>query len=77
MSVDVNGDTLDEADETFTVDLSNPANATIDDGEGVGTITDDDPPPAVSIDDATRHRGEHGHRHRDLHGHARGASGRR
>ena len=31
--VDVNGDTLDEDDETFTVELSNPANATIDDGE--------------------------------------------
>ena len=53
VSVDVNGDMLDEDDETFTVELSNPANATIDDGEGVGTITDDDPMPAVSIGNST------------------------
>jgi hypothetical protein len=36
------GDSIDELDETFTVNLSNPANATIADGQGVGTITDDD-----------------------------------
>ena len=29
-------------DETFLVNLSNPANATILDGQGQGTITDDD-----------------------------------
>src|SRR6266545_2062653 len=41
VSVSVNGDTLDEPDETFAVDLSNPTNATIADGQGLGTITDD------------------------------------
>ena len=40
----VNGDSLDEADETYFVNLSNASNATIEDGMGVGTITDDDPP---------------------------------
>src|SRR5262249_20864121 len=42
VTVMVNGDTLDEADETFTVVLSNPTNATISMGTGTGTITDDD-----------------------------------
>jgi len=35
-------DALDENNETFTVTLSNPVNATIGDGEGIGTITDND-----------------------------------
>lgn len=43
--VNVNGDVLDEADETFGITLSAPGNATIGDGSGLGTITDDDPPP--------------------------------
>ena len=38
-----NGDTLDEANETFFVNLSAVTNATITDGQGMGTITDDDP----------------------------------
>jgi hypothetical protein len=44
VSVPVVGDTLDELDETFTVNLSNAANATITDAQGLGTITDDDIP---------------------------------
>jgi len=39
----VRGDALDEPDETFFVNLSNPNGATIADGQGVGTIIDDDP----------------------------------
>ena len=35
-------DTLDEPDETFTVTLSSPTNATISDNSGTGTITDED-----------------------------------
>ena len=42
LSVDVVGDIVDEANETFTVDLTGAANATIADGQGVGTIEDDD-----------------------------------
>lgn len=42
VSVSVNGDTVVEPDETFLVNLSNPTNATIARGQGVGTIVDDD-----------------------------------
>ena len=39
----VNGDTTDELlDETFLVNLSNPINATISDGRGLGAIRNDD-----------------------------------
>ena len=36
LTVLVNGDLLDEANETYFVNLSNPGNATIADGQGVG-----------------------------------------
>jgi chitinase len=39
------GDTHYELDETYTVTLSNPVNATIADGTGSGTIEDDDSVP--------------------------------
>jgi len=42
VTVLVNGDTTVEPDETFTVNLSNPGNATIASGQGTGTITNDD-----------------------------------
>ena len=43
ISVTINGDTKVEANETFNVGLSNATNgATISDGQGVGTITNDD-----------------------------------
>ena len=60
VTVDVNGDALDEEDETYTIDLTNAVNATIDDGQGVGTITDDDPLPALSIDDVEVTEGDGG-----------------
>ena len=46
-------DTTDESDETFTVTLSSPVNATVSDGLGAGTITDDDGTPTLSINDVT------------------------
>ncbi len=42
--VPIFADELSEGDETFTINLSNPNNATISDGQGVGTIIDDDAP---------------------------------
>jgi hypothetical protein len=51
--VPVIGDLLDEADEVFLVNLSAPVNITIADGQGVGTIRDDDEPPSLSIEDVT------------------------
>ena len=44
VAVPVKGDTVDEADESFTLTLTNPTNATVADGSGSGTITDDDAP---------------------------------
>ena len=43
VQVAVVGDLEPEIDETFTVELTGPVNATIADGTGTGTIIDDDP----------------------------------
>jgi len=51
ITVVVNGDTLNEANETFFVKLGNPVNTAIADGLGIGTISDDDPVPNISIND--------------------------
>ncbi len=53
LSVVVNGDLLDEADETFFVILTTPTSATIADAQGIGTIIDDDDPPELTIDDVS------------------------
>ncbi|HEX8650060.1 MAG TPA: FG-GAP-like repeat-containing protein [Pyrinomonadaceae bacterium] len=43
VNVTVNGDTTPEGNETFTVNITNPsAGATLGDGQGLGTITNDD-----------------------------------
>jgi hypothetical protein len=42
VTVSVTGDLLDEADETYFVNLSNAVGAPIVDGQGLGTIVDDD-----------------------------------
>ncbi len=42
INVSVKGDRRKEPNETFYVDLSNPTNATLDDSQGIGTITNDD-----------------------------------
>ena len=60
ITVPVVGDVLDEANETYTVNLSNATNATIADATGVGTITDDDPTPTLSINDVTVTEGDTG-----------------
>lgn len=58
------GDTTVEADETFTLTLSNPSGATVADGTAVGTITNDDvADPAsltLSISDASVVEGDPG-----------------
>ena len=58
--VPVAGDTLDEADETFSITLSSPANALLGDAQGEGTITDDDAAPALSANDPTVTEGDSG-----------------
>jgi Calx-beta domain len=62
VTVDVNGDLLDESEETFRVNLSNAVNAAVADGTGVGTITDDDAPPALSVNDVSVAEGHTGTR---------------
>jgi len=53
VTVPVIDDIVDEPDETFLVNLSNPTNATISDAQGTGTITDDDPPPDTTAPTTT------------------------
>lgn len=62
ISVPVNGDAIDELDETFFVNLTNATNATLADSQGVGTIRDDDPAlsPSLSINDVTVTEGNSG-----------------
>ena len=52
IAVAVLDDETAEAEEGFTVRLSDPSGATLADGTGTGTITDDDEPPTLVIDDA-------------------------
>ena len=60
ITVGVLGDVLDEANETFVVNLTVPVNATVADAQGVGTITDDDGAPSLSITDVTVTEGNTG-----------------
>jgi len=66
VAVAIVGDAVDEADETFRLVLSSPTGAIIGDGTGVGTIFDDDPPPAagarLAIGDVSVHEGDAGSR---------------
>ncbi|HSU55216.1 MAG TPA: M36 family metallopeptidase, partial [Candidatus Dormibacteraeota bacterium] len=47
--VAVKGDTTGEPDETFFVNLSGATNATLADAQGLGTILNDDVPPAAYV----------------------------
>jgi chitinase len=53
ITVPVVGDTLNEADETFFVNLINPTNATIIDAQGMATIIDNDPIISLSARDTS------------------------
>jgi hypothetical protein len=65
VSVTIDGDTTQEPDETFFVDLTNATNGgNILDSQGQGTISDDDTPQPgvgdISIDDVTITEGDAG-----------------
>jgi subtilisin family serine protease len=60
VTVIVNSDVVDEANETVLLNLLDAANATIDDGQATGTIGNDDPLPAVSINDPKITEGQSG-----------------
>lgn len=49
----INGDTLNEPNETFFVNVANVVNATVTDAQGLGTISNDDPLPTLAIDNVT------------------------
>ncbi len=60
VDVPVTNDTTYEGDETFTLDLSAPFNASIADAQGVGTITNDDSLPSASVADVSVAEGSAG-----------------
>ena len=60
ITVNVTGDTRVETDETFTVRLSNPTNATCGRCTATGTIEDDNDLPKLSIGDIEASEGDSG-----------------
>src|SRR4029078_4220497 len=58
ITVTVNGDCLQENNETFLVNLSGAANASISDSQGLGTITTEELPRFISINDVTVAEGD-------------------
>ena len=59
VSVATTDDSVEEEDETFTLTLSSPANATLGDATATGTINDDDETlPALSVSDASAAEGD-------------------
>ncbi|MFT3809276.1 MAG: Calx-beta domain-containing protein [Micropepsaceae bacterium] len=59
-TVTQNGDTTTEGNDTFLVNISNVTNATIADGQGVGTISNDDAAPSLTINDVSLLEGNSG-----------------
>jgi hypothetical protein len=59
LTVNIIGDDVKEGNETFTVQLTNPVNATLGDATGLCTIIDDDT-PAFRIQDSSIREGESG-----------------
>src|SRR5215212_6573874 len=55
----VNGDTVDETQETFFLDISNVQNATVSSSRGTGFIGDDDG-PTISVNDVSVTEGNSG-----------------
>ena len=51
--VPVVGDTANETNQTFVINLSNASGLSITDSQGIGTITNDDLPSVISIADGT------------------------
>ena len=56
----VNGDVMSEPNETFFVNVTNVSGATIADGQGLGTIVNDDGGVMLSINDVNQNEGNSG-----------------
>ncbi len=59
-TVQVNGDLLSEANETFFVNVTNVSGAIVGDGQGLGTIINDDAPPSISTSNVSVTEGNSG-----------------
>ncbi len=53
VAIAVCGETLEESDESFYLNLLNPTGAALLDPQGKGTIVDDDTPPTLSVANVT------------------------
>lgn len=62
IGVTIFSDNTFEDEETFVLNLGNPLNVTIARGQGLGTIINDDPVPAISINNVTLSEGSTGTR---------------
>jgi uncharacterized repeat protein (TIGR01451 family) len=56
----VNGDTTPETNETFLVNVTNVTGATVTDGQGQGTIVNDDAAPNLTVNDVSLNEGNAG-----------------
>ncbi|MES1245730.1 MAG: ExeM/NucH family extracellular endonuclease, partial [Acidobacteriota bacterium] len=56
----VNGDTAPETNETFFVNVTNVTGATVIDGQGQGTIVNDDAAPNLTVNDVSLNEGNAG-----------------
>src|SRR3954468_2646859 len=56
----VNGETTPETNETFFVNVTNATGATVTDGQGQGTIVNDDAAPNLTINDVSLNEGNAG-----------------
>ena len=56
----VNGDATPETNETFLVNVTNVTGATVTDGQGQGTIVNDDAAPDLTINDVSLNEGDSG-----------------
>jgi chitinase len=60
VTVAVSGDGVSELDETYTVTLANPTNATIATAQATGTIVNDDAVPSITIAGVSVNEGQAG-----------------
>ena len=58
VDVSLHDDDLYEGDETFTVTISNPVNASIADATAIGTITDDETQPTLEVYETSATEGD-------------------
>ncbi|MBM3278600.1 MAG: T9SS type A sorting domain-containing protein [Candidatus Handelsmanbacteria bacterium] len=62
INVIVRGDLAFEGDEFFALNLRNPLNAALGDGLALGTLRNDDPTPAIAVNDTAIAEGHSGNR---------------